>query len=120
MTFIYAAEDPIKVGIVYQHVIDMTGADWSLYAAADSVDPILQGCGHLWLTYQFMLPEQAQQRSAQHSKSHLVTEQCYIIDSTAMRVPVGDIYWCQSGLGQGFRLSYTSHLSLLAANTVGR
>ena len=65
MTFIYAAEDPIKVGIVYQHVIDMTGADRSLYAAADSVDPILQGCGHLWLTYQFMLPEQAQQRSAQ-------------------------------------------------------
>ncbi len=69
MTFVYAAEDPIKVGIVYQHVIDMTGADWSLYAAADSVHPILQKRHGSWLTYQFLLPEQAQQRSTAQQES---------------------------------------------------
>jgi len=69
MTFINTAEDPIQVGVVYQHVIDMTGADWSLYAAADSIHSVLHRHCSSWSLYQFILPEQAQQRSAAQQNS---------------------------------------------------
>lgn len=37
MAFLNTAKDCVEVWIVYQHVIDMFGADWSFYAATNGV-----------------------------------------------------------------------------------
>ena len=42
MAFLNTAKNCIEVWIVYQHVIDMFGADWSFYTATNGVYSTLQ------------------------------------------------------------------------------